>query len=204
MNVYDFDKTIYPRDSTVDFWLFCLRRHPAALLSLGRTLGPGLRFLTGGENRGELKSALYAFLGRLAEPEREVSAFWDENIHRIGPWYLVRRRPDDLVISASPDFLIGEACRRLGIAHLATDMDIATGRLRGPNCRGEEKIRRFRAAFGNAAVEEFYSDSMADKPMMLLAKRAFLVKNGAVLREMRFPAFAGTENGNAQPSGKEG
>lgn len=28
MNVYDFDGTIYNGDSTVDFYLYCLREHP--------------------------------------------------------------------------------------------------------------------------------------------------------------------------------
>lgn len=31
MNVYDFDKTIYAGDSTIDFYLFCLKRQPAIL-----------------------------------------------------------------------------------------------------------------------------------------------------------------------------
>lgn len=29
MNVYDFDQTLYTRDSTVDFYFFCLRRYPS-------------------------------------------------------------------------------------------------------------------------------------------------------------------------------
>lgn len=28
MNVYDFDGTIYDGDSTVDFYLYCIRKHP--------------------------------------------------------------------------------------------------------------------------------------------------------------------------------
>ena len=28
MNVYDFDKTIYKGDSTLDFYFFCLRKKP--------------------------------------------------------------------------------------------------------------------------------------------------------------------------------
>ena len=28
MNVYDFDKTIYAGDSTIDFWKFCMIRYP--------------------------------------------------------------------------------------------------------------------------------------------------------------------------------
>lgn len=31
-NIYDFDKTIYDGDSTVDFFLFCLKREPILIL----------------------------------------------------------------------------------------------------------------------------------------------------------------------------
>ena len=34
MNVYDFDGTIYDGDSTLDFWYFCLKKHPQILLYL--------------------------------------------------------------------------------------------------------------------------------------------------------------------------
>ena len=33
MNVYDFDKTIYRGDSTMDFWRYCLKRYPKAVLA---------------------------------------------------------------------------------------------------------------------------------------------------------------------------
>ena len=34
MNVYDFDKTIYKNDSTADFFLYCLRKHPRIIAIL--------------------------------------------------------------------------------------------------------------------------------------------------------------------------
>ena len=182
MNVYDFDKTIYPGDSATHFWLYCLRRHPGTAGSAVRALGPLSKGLAGRLSRGEVKQALYSCLRFVPDARAEAKAFWDGHIDRIFPWYLARRREDDLVISASPDFLIGEACRRLGIAYIATGMDTRTGRIIGENCRGEEKVRRFREIYGDAPVEEFYSDSLSDRPMMDLAERGYLVKNGAVVR----------------------
>jgi phosphoserine phosphatase len=182
MNAYDFDKTIYPGDSAAHFWRWCVRRHPAAALRAAAVLGPAFRTVMGDMSRGELKQGLFAVLRGIGDPVREAELFWDRHIDRIYPWYLARRRDDDLIISASPDFLIAEACRRLGIAHMATDMDPATGRLRGPNCWGGEKVRRYKAVYGDTPVEEFYSDSLSDLPMMALAARGYLVKNGAVVR----------------------
>ena len=75
----------------------------------------------------------------------------------------------------------GAACRRLGVRFLASPVDARTGQLLGPNCRGEEKVRRFRSAYGAAEVERFYSDSCSDAPLAALAQEAFLVRRGQVL-----------------------
>ena len=184
MNAYDFDKTIYPGDSAAHFWRWCVRRHPAAILRASAALGPALRAAGGDLSRGELKQGLFAVLRGIDDPVREAELFWDEHIDRIFPWYLARKRPDDLIVSASPDFLIGEACRRLEIAHIATGMDPSTGRLTTTNCWGEEKVRRYRAVYGDELIEEFYSDSLSDLPMMALSARGYLVKNGAVVRRV--------------------
>ena len=184
MNAYDFDKTIYPGDSATHFWWYVVRRHPAAAASALRALPPLGRALTGRLERGEVKQALYSCLRFLPDPAAEAARFWDEHIGRIYPWYLERRRDDDLIISASPAFLIGEACRRLGVRWMATPMDPADGKLLGTNCRGAEKVRRFHEAFGDASVEEFYSDSLSDRPMMELAERGYLVKKGTVVRQV--------------------
>ena len=185
MNGYDFDKTIYPRDSATDFWLFCVKRHPAAFFSAFRAVKPLLKAFAGRLSRGEVKEKLYSCLRRVPDPEGEVKAFWDAHIGEIYPWYLAQRREDDLVISASPAFLVGEACARLGVRCIATEMDPATGIIAGENCRGEEKTRRYRLACGEASLEAFYSDSLSDRPMMGLAESAYLMKNGRVARCVR-------------------
>lgn len=93
------------------------------------------------------------------------------------PWYLERKKPDDVIISASPDFIVRPACERLGIGHLiATTVDPHTGEFLSENNRGEEKVRRFKAEFGNAPIEHFYSDSLSDAPMARLAAHSFFVR----------------------------
>ena len=49
------------------------------------------------------------------------------------------------------------------------------------NCHGEEKVRRFREVYGDAQIDEFYSDSLHDTPLAKEAKRAFLVKKDEIL-----------------------
>ncbi len=182
MNVYDFDKTIFAGDSTVRFYRYCLRRFGAVWLSLPGTLAAGLSYALGLTDLERFKGRFYRFLRRVPDVERAVEDFWEGHWHDLRPWYLEQRREDDLVISASPDFLIGAACRRLGIRSLASPVDARTGALLGPNCKGEEKVRRFRALCGDAAIDEFYSDSHSDDPLAALARNAWLVRG-----ERRFP-----------------
>lgn len=178
MNVYDFDHTIYPGDSTLDFWRFCLRRHPAALLALpGAVLSGGL-FKAGLKSREAFKASFYRFLRHVPDVEGEISAFWAKNLSKIYPWYLAQKRGDDLIISASPEFLILPACQSLGVAGIASPVSPETGELLGPNCRGEEKVVRLGQMYPGAAMEEFYSDSHSDAPLARMAERAFLVQDG--------------------------
>lgn len=176
MNVYDFDKTIYPVDSTAQFYRWCLRRYPACRRTLGITalaflsIGLGLKTKTRG------KELFYRFLRHV--PPDAPAVFWDEHLAFIRPWYLKQRRGDDLVISASPEFLLRPAAEALGFSLIASRVGQDTGLYSGENCHGKEKVRRFREAYGDAAVEGFWSDSRSDTPMAELAERAFLVRRG--------------------------
>lgn len=178
MNAYDFDKTIVPFDSTALFTRWCLARYRRARLRLPMLILPGLAMLLRLGSKERFKEALFrAVLTAPADLRAEVDAFWQENLPRTNAWYLERRRPDDVVISASPDFLVRPALERLGVtAVIATRLDPSTGRIEGRNCHGAEKVARFCQEWGGASIEEFYSDSLSDSPMARLAKRAYLVK----------------------------
>ncbi len=178
MNVYDFDKTIYPADSTAQFYLWCLRRYPACRRTLGWTAWAFFCMGTRLKTKTRAKEIFYRFLRHV--PAEAPELFWAERLGRIRPWYLEQRRPDDLVISASPEFLLAPAARDLGFRLLASPVEQATGLYRGENCHGAEKVRRFREACGDAPVEGFWSDSRSDAPMAALAGRAFLVKGEAI------------------------
>lgn len=102
--------------------------------------------------------------------------FWRTHERRFRPWYLAQKQPDDLVVSASPEFLLAPACRRLGIRPpIASRVDARTGRYTGLNCKGAEKVSRFREQYPDAEIGQFYSDSRSDAPLAHLARRAFLV-----------------------------
>lgn len=176
MNVYDFDKTIYPADSTAQFYLWCLRRYPACRRTL---LWTGWAFFCMGtrlKTKTKSKEIFYRFLRHV--PEEAPLLFWQEHIHAIEPWYLAQHRPDDLIISASPEFLLTPAAQMLEFSLIASPVDPSTGLYRGENCHGPEKARRYREIYGSTPVEGFWSDSRSDAPMAALAGAAWFVRKG--------------------------
>ena len=174
MDVYDFDKTLYRGDSTADFLKFCLRRHPRIVATFPRTAFSALSWLRfNAIDKTRFKTALYRFLPYVTDVEGEIERFWRINESKIcGP---CTPSKGDLVISASPEFLLRDVCRRRGLELIASQVDPHTGAVLGPNCSDDEKPRRFRAAYPHESIDAFYSDSLNDTPLARMAKRAFMV-----------------------------
>lgn len=178
MNVYDFDKTIYPVDSTAQFYLWCLRRYPACRRTLGWTAWAFFHMGTRLKSKTRAKEIFYRFLRHV--PSDAPERFWQEHLRNIRPWYMAQRRPDDLIISASPEFLLRPVARAVGFALIASPVEQGTGRYLGENCHGAEKPRRYREVYGGAPVDGFWSDSRSDAPMAALAAHAHLVKGDII------------------------
>ena len=181
VNVYDWDKTIFPVDSTAAFCRWCARRYPRVLLHFAGVTPSVPAFLSGKLPKTRFKERLYGFLRCIPDIDAEVKAFWDANFDRINAWYLEQARPDDIVISASPEFLVGEATERLGVRLLASRVDKHTGATTGENCWGAEKVERLREAWPEVTIAAFYSDSHSDDPLAQLADEAYLVKGSKLL-----------------------
>ena len=182
MNVYDFDNTILRGDSTARFFGYCLLHRPKMWLDLPGQLTNGLLFALKKRPKQEFKQRMLHFLTMIGDVDAAVDAFWASNFRRVKPWYFEKHRADDVVISASPEFLILPACRRLGISSvMGSPVDKHTGIFSGPNCHGAEKVRRFREVYPDASIDEFYSDSYSDSPLAALSARAYLVKSDTIL-----------------------
>ncbi len=177
MNVYDFDKTIYNGDSTADFYIFALKRHKKIIFNLPSLFGAFIKFYIlriGTKTR--FKQTMYKFLTK-CDVEKDVEDFWKINENKIKDFYFVQQKEDDVIISASPLFLLKPICDKLNIHFLiASNVDSKTGKYSGENCHGKEKVRRFYDVFGkDARVDCFYSDSLSDTPMAKIACKAYLV-----------------------------
>lgn len=119
------------------------------------------------------------FIALVPHAEKFAVKFWDKNMKRIKSWYLEQKRDDDVVVSASPYFLINEACKRLGVKCIATDLD-THARLHGKHCHGEMKVEAYKKVFGDKPLATYYSDSLSDTPMFKFADKGYLVKGDKV------------------------
>ena len=176
MNIYDFDKTIYRSDSTKDFYFYCLKRYPKILLSVPMTIWAFILYFIGIWTKTHFKEKMYRFLTYVENPEREVERFWDLHEDNLKDYYRTTKLDDDIVISASPEFLLKPIAKRLGFGRLiASRVDIHTGKYTGENCWGEEKVKRLYEEVPDAECKTFYSDSLSDTPLADIAEQAYIV-----------------------------
>lgn len=180
INVYDFDGTIYNGDCTLDFWKWIVKRYPLIIFTLPKSIVYGIAFKLGIIERERFKEKFYQFLKFVPDIDMQIRDFWNHNQSKINKWYLNQMSEDDLVISASPEFLIKPICNRLGVHCIASLVNKQTGKLLGKNCRGQEKVVRFCDEFKDMNINEFYSDSVSDLSMARLAEKAFFVKHGKI------------------------
>ena len=176
INVYDFDNTIYRGDSSYDFFRHCAGKYPRVLLFAAAALPWFIGMLLGIVDKTRAKERFYRYLRHVPEIAEEVKRFWLTHDKQLKNWYFEQKREDDLIISASPAFLLEPLMRRLSLRLIASRVDPETGLYSGANCHGEEKVRRMREMDPETQIRQFYSDSMNDLPLARLAREAFLVK----------------------------
>ena len=185
MNVFDFDNTIYDGESTLDLFFFYIRKKPWLLKHLATVLKAFARYRKGDVKIPEIIEIYVPMvekdLLRVMDFENDPAEFWDKHMKKIKPLYEELRSDDDLIITASPDFSIEEVCKRLGIKNALTSrVNKTTGKIEFVNIR-ENKITAFKELYGDAEIENFYTDSPEnDAPLIELAKHAFVVKGNKI------------------------
>lgn len=177
MNIYDFDKTIYDGDSTAAFIKHCAKRYKKTLITAIPTAWAFLLYTIGIYTKTQFKECMYRFLKYIPDIDNALEDFWDKHERNILDYYKKQMQDDDIIISASPEFLLKPICKRLGIKHLiASRVDKSTGKYTGENCWGKEKVTRLYDEYKISHCDNFYSDSYSDTPLAEIADRAFIVR----------------------------
>ncbi len=181
ISAFDFDGTLTFKDSFISFLFDSFGISAVAWQLL---IKPGLLVdYAWTHDRGALKSRLlYALLGPVTRNalKARIEAFVDKT--GMGLF-----RPDALqtwqatggqrvIVTASPEMLVaplGEligADRVIGTRLGFSEEDRLLPDLDGPNCRGEEKMRRLRQAYGDdVVVEAAFGDTAGDREMIAAA-----------------------------------
>jgi len=179
MNVYDFDDTIYHPYVALLFVRYCFRKHPLLIVKLGpKYLWVLLKYAFDKSNQALVAETLNGICKYLKDTNKDVNEFWIKYEKNFSSWYLKQRRPNDLVISGSPDYLLQPMAKKYGFKLICSVVDIKTGEMKSKVMMGREKAR-YIIEQDMPLIENFYSDSISDTPIALLAEHAFLVSDKA-------------------------
>lgn len=184
---FDFDGTLTIRDSFTEFLRWRAGRGGWAL-GLVR-LAPAVATYAHDRDRGRIKAAsVREFLKGVPRAELDVEAgrfadrVWDSFMRpdALKVWNdWGQRGAHRVIVTASPETTVAPFARRLGAdALLGTPLvfdadDRVTGAFASPNCRGEEKVRRLRAVYGDdVRLAAAYGDTSGDAEMLAIADEA--------------------------------
>ena len=122
----------------------------------------------------QLQRKMFSYLTMIDDFDVQIEKYWDKYEKKISAWYLAQKKPDDLIISASPDCIIGPIAKRLGVNYMATEYDREYGVFMNNLMYAREKAK-YIVDQGFPVIDNFYSDSLADTPLALCAEKAHLV-----------------------------
>lgn len=106
---------------------------------------------------------------------RTSQSFGTRHEKKIKNFYAKIQAPDDVIVSACPEIILEEICKRIGVKnYIGSVVDMENGIIERV-CYKENKIAAFKSIYGDMPIDSFYTDSMSDKPMMDLANNAYLV-----------------------------
>ena len=176
IDVFDFDGTLYKKDASKEFFLFCLNKKKMLIKYIPGILLNFLLYYLKLIKKEKLKEYYFKFLRDFSNIDEMVSLFWEQNKNLIRRELLENSKNEKVVISASPSFLIEDICLEIGIDTLiATDVDKKTGKFNSSNCYGEEKIKRLNEKYKDYKIDRFYSDSKSDLPLARIAKKPYFI-----------------------------
>lgn len=186
MKAFDFDNTIYRGESSLDFSLYMIRTHKKILLYLPVIMANAIRYKLCLVDKEKLGAEINKYMKLIIRDKREirrlVKTFWQTHADRLDTDMLRRIGPDDLIITAGPDFLLDGIRDRLGTQNIiSSEVDLDRIEILHFNFK-DNKVSRLRELYGNTRIDAFYTDSYNDRALMEISDKVFLVKKGKIKR----------------------
>ncbi len=186
MNLYDFDNTIYDGDTNTDIILYSLKYHPINVIRcLIKARKLKKEYRKGLISFERVKEAMLAFLFQIKDLDAYLDRFVNKHMHKIKKWYLRKKSDKDVIISASYEIWIAKFCRKLKIKYVIATKTDSNGKIIDCNCKGAEKINRFKKIYPNAKAINAYSDAKVDIPMLEYADHAYVVEGNKINNYVR-------------------
>lgn len=179
MNVYDFDGTIIHGDSEDYFMAYALKhfkikfKHRLEMrffyyLSKIKLVSPQTQ-----------RNHTYPYISCISDIKNIMKDFWDEYEKYIFPYYQQTHQNDDVVVSATPRFILEEIIKRLKIKTLiCSEIDLRTGKMVGKMCFADEKEVYYNKVFNKKTFDNYYFDKDHDMCLLKYAKNGYMVHNG--------------------------
>ena len=182
MKVFDFDNTLYRGESSLDFSLFLIKADKRILLYLPVILRNTVMYKLCLVDRQELEESINKYLKIIVNDKQKlldmVTAFWASHSQNLDQRMIARIRPEDIIITAGPDFLLNGIKDRLHTQHIISSVvDLDVPKIVHFNFK-DNKVTRFRELYGDQTIDSFYTDSYNDQAMMDISKKVYLIKNG--------------------------
>lgn len=186
MRVFDFDNTIYDGESGLDLFLHFLRLDTKGVFKYIPKFFKGfIKYKNGVITIDEVINKYGTFLkeycaGFADDMEKEFVRFWDLNEHKIKEFYRDIHKADDIIVSACPESLLKIMCDRLGINnYICSKVNFSTGDIQ-QICYKDKKVALFKEKYGDVQIDEFYTDSVSDLPMIEISRNAYMVSGDQI------------------------
>ena len=184
MRVFDFDNTIYDGESGFDIFMYFMKLDKSLLKVMPNFMELFIKYkmrrVTIQEVLDDYGLFLKEYCIKFENILDDFERFWDKNEKKIKQLYYEIRQPDDVIISACPECLLSIICDRMGIReYMGSDVNPLTGEIHMINYH-DEKVKNFREKYGDIIIDDFYTDSFSDKPMMDISKNVYLVKGNKI------------------------
>jgi phosphatidylglycerophosphatase C len=190
--VFDFDKTLFKKDSFLSIYKFIVIKYPIRFIFLPIQVLSGALYWLKILDAKTFKSyfLFYLYNMKLEILAANLEEFWSQNQQFNQELLSCIQTLNNsgittVVVSASPTLFLKKACKDLGIKHvIGTELTYQNGnyKIAGKNCRGREKISRLLSFFeDDIEIIWAFSDNKDDQDLLNMSKNSFWIKNGKLI-----------------------
>lgn len=189
MKVFDFDNTLYSGESAVDLFFFMIKENPRLMRFIPTIIFNTVKYKLCLVEKDRMEATINRLMKTMIRSREQLlrtsEEFWKLSRSRLNPAILRHIAPEDVIITASPRFLIegiGDSLPTRNIVCSEVDLD--------RKCVtwfnfGENKVRRYKELYGGRPVSCFFTDSYNDRAMMAVSRKVFLVRKGRIAKRVK-------------------